>query len=126
MAPFGYHPVQHTPVLWVHDNRNTIFSLVVENICVQYSSMENSGHFLNALREKYLVTFNMEATVCIGINLDWGYVHRTVTLPMPNYVHKALHRFQHIIRGVKEYSPHICAPIQYADPLDSEEHLSNK
>ena len=21
MAPFGYHPVQHTPVIWVHDSR---------------------------------------------------------------------------------------------------------
>ena len=30
MAPFGYHPVQDTPGLWVHDNRNTIFSLVVD------------------------------------------------------------------------------------------------
>ena len=22
MAPFGYHPVQHTPGLWVHDSRH--------------------------------------------------------------------------------------------------------
>ena len=29
MDPFGYHPVQHTPGLWFHDNRNIIFSLVV-------------------------------------------------------------------------------------------------
>ena len=45
MAPFGYHPVQHTPGLWVHDNRNTIFSLVVDNFCVQYSSTKNADHF---------------------------------------------------------------------------------
>ena len=31
MAPFEYHPVQHTPGLWVHDNRQTIFSLVVDD-----------------------------------------------------------------------------------------------
>ena len=49
-----------------------------------------------------------------------------------NYVRKDLHRFQHILRGGKEYSPHICAPIQYrhkikyADPLDAEEYLSEK
>ena len=24
MAPFGYHPVQHTPGLWVHDSRKKI------------------------------------------------------------------------------------------------------
>ena len=31
MAPFGYDTVQYTPGLWVHDNRKTIFSLVVDN-----------------------------------------------------------------------------------------------
>ena len=36
MAPFGYHPVQHTSGLWVHDSRKTIFSLVVDDLCVQY------------------------------------------------------------------------------------------
>ena len=74
----------------------------------------------------------MEATVFIGIKLDWYYTHRTVTFSMPKYVRKALHRFQHIVRGVKEYSLHICAPIQYgqkiqySDPLDASEYLSDK
>ena len=51
---------------------------------------------------------------------------------MKSYVRKALHIFQHILRGVKEYSPHICDPIQYgqkfqyADPLDAAEYLSDK
>ena len=46
MDTFGYHPVQHTPDLWIHDNRHTIFSLVVENNCVQYSSTEDADHLL--------------------------------------------------------------------------------
>ena len=45
MAPFGYHPVQHTHSLWVHDSIKTLFSLVVENLCVQYCSAEDSDHF---------------------------------------------------------------------------------
>ena len=67
----------------------------------------------------------MEAIVYIGIRLYWDYVHRTVIFSMKNYVHKDLHIFQHILRGGKEYYPHICAPIQYgqkiqyADPLDA-------
>ena len=74
----------------------------------------------------------MEATVYIVIKLECYYVHRTVILSMPSYVRKALHRFQHILRGGKEYSPHTCAPIQYgqkvqhADPLDASEYLSDK
>ena len=45
MAPFRYHPVQHTPRLWVHDRRKTIFSLVVDNLCVQYCSTEDTDYF---------------------------------------------------------------------------------
>ena len=62
----------------------------------------------------------------------WDYVHRTVTLSMPSYVGKALHRFQHILRGRHEYSPHTYTPIQYvqtiqyADLLDKAEYLSDK
>ena len=29
MAPFGYHPVKHTPGIWVNESRKTHFSLVV-------------------------------------------------------------------------------------------------
>ena len=51
---------------------------------------------------------------------------------MPSYVRKALHILQHILRGGKEYSPHTCAPIQYGqkvqylDPLEKAEYLSDK
>ena len=45
MAPFVYHPVQHTPGLWVHDSRKTMFSLVVDDLCVQYFSTEDDDHF---------------------------------------------------------------------------------
>ena len=74
----------------------------------------------------------MEATVYIGMKITWEYVHRNITLSIPSYVHKALHRFQHILRGGKEYSPHTCAPIQYgqkiqyADLLDTAEYLLDK
>ena len=74
----------------------------------------------------------MEATLYIGIKIDWDYLHRTVTLSMPNYLCKDLHRFKHILMGGKEYSPHICAPIQYGqkikytEPLDETEYLSEK
>ena len=74
----------------------------------------------------------MSATVYIGIKLKWDFVHRTVTFLMPSYVRKAFHIFQHILKGGKEYLPHTCAPIQYVqkvqyeDPLDTSEYLSDK
>ena len=45
MAPFGYQPVKHTPGLWVHNSKNTLFILVVDDFCVQYFSTEDADHF---------------------------------------------------------------------------------
>ena len=112
--------------------QQNVFSLVVDNLCVQYWSTEDSDNFLKAPRAKYLITVNMEETVYIGIKIERECVHRTFTLSIPSYTRKALHRFQHILRGNKEYSPHKCASIkyghkaQYADPLDAAEYLSEK
>ena len=123
MAPFGYQPVQYTPGMWVHDNQKTIFSLVVDYFYVQYSSLEDADHFLNALKAKYLIKIDMEVRVYIVIKLDWDYLSRTVILSMPNYVRKALHIFQRILMGGKDYSPHICAPIQYGQKFQYTEPL---
>ena len=69
MAPFEYHPVKHTPGLWVHNSRKTPFSLVVDDFGVDYCSTKDADHFLNALRSKYLIAVDMDATVYIGIKL---------------------------------------------------------
>ena len=53
----------------------------------------------------------MEVKVYIGIKLDWEYLKITVALSMPDYVIKALHRFQHIFMGDKDYSPRIWATM---------------
>ena len=45
MALFGYHPVKRTPGLWVLNSKKTVFSLVVDNFCVQYFSTEDAEHF---------------------------------------------------------------------------------
>ena len=132
MAPFGYHPVKHTPDLWVHDSKKTLFILLVDNFCVQYCSTEDVDNFFKALRDKYLITVDMAEVVYIGIKLEWYYVPRTVTFSIPSYASKDFHRFQHIIRGGKDYSPHTYSPIQYvqkvqySDPLDAAEYLSDK
>ena len=132
MAAFGYHPVQENTFRWVYDSRKTLFSLVVHNFCDQYCSTEDANHFLQSIRAKYLIKVDMAATVYTGIKIEMGYVHRTVILSMRSYEGKALHIFQNILRGGKEYSPHTCAPIQYgqkvryADPLDAAEYISDK
>ena len=108
------------------------FSLVAKNFCVQYFSTEDANHFKNPSETNTPSQFYMEVTVYIEINVECDNVHRTVKISMASYVRKALHRFQHILRGGKEYSTHTCAQIQYGQklqyeyPLDAAEYLSYK
>ena len=61
MSAFDYRPVQCTTGLWKHDNKDTIFSLVVDDFLVQYSSETDAEYFLHALRQKYTITVDREA-----------------------------------------------------------------
>ena len=51
LAPFGYHPARHTPGLWQHETRDTIFTLVVDDFAIKYTSLDNAQHLLHALKE---------------------------------------------------------------------------
>ena len=96
----------------------TIFGLVVDDFCVQYSSMDDANHFLDALKAKYPITVDMEANIYIGILLQWDYLTRTVILSMRDYVCKALQKFQHILPNKAEYAPYEYAPIQYGQKFN--------
>ena len=96
LKPFGYHPVKHTPGLWTHDSADTVFSLVVDDFAIKYTSLARANHLLSALRTKYEISVDWAASLYIGISLHWDYKACTVDLSMPDYVCKALLRFQHI------------------------------
>ena len=129
MSAYGYRPVQCTPGLWKHDNKDTIFSLVLDDFLVQYSSDVDAEHFIHALRQKYTITVDRKAKRNIGINLKLDYSKHTVDLSMPYYVKHALHKFQHLLPSLPEHSPYVHnAPIyvrsiQYSEPEDSSDLL---
>ena len=94
------------PGLCKHDNKDTIFSLVLDDSLVQYSSKEDAEHFFHALRQKYTITVDREAKEYIGINLKLDYIKRTVELSIPEYVKHALHKFQQLLPSLPEHSPY--------------------
>ena len=81
LAPFGYHPARHTPGIWQYENRDTIFTLVVDDFAIKYTSLKNAKHLLNALQAKYTISEDWEAKLYIGIALKWYYIKRTVVIP---------------------------------------------
>ena len=99
LTPFRYHPYRHTPGIWQHDTRDTIFTLVVDDFSIKYTSLENSQHLLHALREKYTISEDWEANIYIGITLKWDYSKQTVDLSMPGYVTADLQRFRHQLKN---------------------------
>ena len=66
------------------------------------------------------------------MTLDWNYKQRSVTISIPNYVSKALHKFQHQIPKQAEDSSYPAPRIQYGaktqyiDEQEQEPILSTK
>ena len=123
MSTSGYRTVQPKPGMWVHDSRNTIFILVVNNFCVQNSLMENADHFkISSEQKSRYIQYGKDS-------LYWNQIRLRICAQNRYIVNS---EFQHILMGDKEYYPHICAPmqytqkIQYKDPLDTAEYLFNK
>ena len=73
LKPYGYHPVKFTPGLWKHVDNDTILSLVVADFAIRYTSMEKVKHLLNTLKDKYTISVNWDASLYIGISLEWDY-----------------------------------------------------
>ena len=44
------NPALHTPGLWQHETRDTIFTLVVDDFSIKYTSLDNAQHLLHALK----------------------------------------------------------------------------
>ena len=91
----GYRQSKLVPSFWTHDWIPVQFTLVVDNFEVKYMGEEHSIHLKNTIEENYTVTTEWDGRRYIGITLDWDYKRRQVHLSMPNYVTKALKKFNH-------------------------------
>ena len=124
LARHGYHPVPHTPALWKHTTNSVYFTLVVDDFGIKYTNKADADHLLQALKQQYDITFDWEGKKYLGVDLDWDYVNRTVTLSMPKYVEAALHKLQHPKPPRKQHAPHrwnipsYGAKIQFAPTED--------
>jgi hypothetical protein len=95
LAPIGYYPVRHTPVMWLHKDRPISFTLVVDDFTVNYVGKQHAEHFRNAFLQTYELTTDWTATVYSGMTLKWDYDRRTCYINMPGYGSNVLSKFQH-------------------------------
>jgi len=124
LARHGYHPVPRTPSLWRHESNSIRFTLVVDDFGIKYTNKADADHLLQALKQQYEITFDWKGKQYLGLDLDWDYSKRTVTLSMPTYIESVLHRLHHPHPKRKQHAPHrwntptYGAKVQYATSDD--------
>ena len=106
LAPYGYHPVPHTPGLWRHTDRRTTFTLAVDDFGIKYFGKANADHLFAALATKYTITIDWTGSSYLGFKIDWDYPAGHVDISMPSYVPKALHTLGHLPPTRPQHSPH--------------------
>ena len=102
----------HTRIVDTQNKRYNIHSLC-RCFWHQIHRSRNTLHLLDALKAKYIILTDWEGKLYCGLTLDWNYKQRTVTISIPNYVSRALHKSQHQIPKQAEDDPYPAARIQY-------------
>ena len=106
LAPFGYHPVAHTPGLWKHKTLPTTFTLAVDDFGIKYFSKADADHLFAAIATKYALTKDWTGTSYLGFHINWDYDAGHVDISMPDYVPKALLTLRHPKPARAQHSPH--------------------
>ncbi len=113
LAIRGYYQCQHTPGLWRHMWHDIIFYHVVDDFGIKMTSMANMKYLVSSLQEHYSVAVNWTGSLFCGVKLTWDYVNHTVDLHMPDYISKALLKYQHQAPSKPQHAPYKATPILF-------------
>ena len=78
---------------------------MVDDLGIKYTNKDDVDHLIASLEEVYTMTLDMEGKKYIGLDLDWDYIARTVTLSMDGYVIEALAELKHLAPKQHYYGP---------------------
>ena len=111
LSMHGYHQTD-TSCLFRHTSNGTVFSLVVDDFGVKYTSKEGADHLIHTLQMLYPITIDWSGAKYLGFSIAFDRALRTVTLTMPGYIAKVLQRFApHLDTGAN--SPAVYIPPHY-------------
>jgi hypothetical protein len=83
-----------------------MFSLVVDDFGVLYTTKADAEKLMKVLKAFYRVAEDWTGSRYIGLTLKWDYDKRTCKISMPGYVERALQRFSHPKPTRPQDSPH--------------------
>ena len=83
-----------------------MFCLVVDDFGVERAGKDHVKHLANTLNSNHDVTKDWTGENCLGIDLDWDYLKRTVRLPTKQRVRDSLMKRNHPVQNKPYHSPH--------------------
>lgn len=113
MKPYGYYPEKFTPCLWLHKTRKTTFTLVVNNFSVKYNNQEDLQDLIKTLSNRYTITNSLSGSLYVGVTMQWDYINIKVRCLMTKYIPKLLEKYNYLLSGNTQYSPHPEPNITY-------------
>jgi hypothetical protein len=88
LAHFGYYESTSTPGLWHHESKPITFTLVVDDLGVEFVNKANFDHWISSIKQTYKLTKDWMGSLCCGIMLEWDYMNRAIDISMPGYIKK--------------------------------------
>ena len=113
----GYVPIPLTNGLFKHKQRKTIFALCVDDFGVKYHSKEDLNHLPLTLKKHYDISIDRDGNNYCGLLIEWDYKNGYVDISMPQYVAKALSKYNHPTPLRPQYAPHCWTQPAYGQKV---------
>jgi hypothetical protein len=70
LEPAGYIQCPNVPCLFIHKERDTKFSLIVDDFLVMYRKAEDAKHLIDTLKKIYIIKVDEQAKKYIGLTIE--------------------------------------------------------
>ena len=92
----GYYEDPLVSCLFKHETRSTVFTLVVDDLGIKYTSNDDLEHLAASMSPGWAVKIDRSGSKFLGMNLTWNYDPKDPTLEIdaPSVVPKNLQRFR--------------------------------
>ena len=115
LGEHGYAQAPHNPCTFRHQERQTAFTLVVDDFGVKYRSKEDADHLIETLEKLYKVKVNLAGSKYLGYHIQFTDDRRQVSLSMPDYLPKVHQRFQARLAALDHRGA--ASPAVYSPPV---------
>ena len=132
LAKREYHLIPLTTGLFKHNTGATTFVLCVDDFGIKYNNEDDLQHLIDTLQEHYEISIDREGKNYCGLTFTWHYAQEYVNVAMPQYVIKALAKFNHPKTHRPQHAPHCWNKavygqrIQYIAPSSQSPKLNKK